>query len=278
MRYGLKGSVSSAFREIIRHITIWFSLIRINFMSQMEYRTNFVTGILMETGYLATKVMYVLVAYKAGTRIAGYSPDEILVFVGTFVTLTGFYVGVFMMNLFQLSNLVRDGSFDMILVKPVNSLFFASLRRSEPGGFLLDTAAGLIMVAIGLVRLAGQFNPLRLFGWALFAASGSIVAYALWFLPMTLVFLLVRADSLAGLADSFWDFNNVPMIVYNRIGQALGVFIIPIFVITNFPTLFVIGRLPAIWCVWGLIAPFIWIFITASCWNASIKHYASGGN
>jgi hypothetical protein len=92
---------------------------------------NFVSGILMETGYLAAKLMYVLVAYEAGRRIAGFGPDEILVFVGTYVALTGFYAGVFAANLFQLSSLVRDGSFDTILVKPVNDQFLATFRRSD---------------------------------------------------------------------------------------------------------------------------------------------------
>lgn len=277
-------------REILRHLKIWLMLVRLNFMSQMEYRANFVSGILMETGYLAAKLMYVLVAYEAGRRIAGYGPDEILVFVGTYVALTGFYAGVFAANLFQLSSLVRDGSFDTILVKPVNDQFLATFRRSDMGAFLLDFIAGLVMVAIGLVRLrAGDgaagfaaagpgMGALQVAGWALFAASGAAVGYAIWVMPMTLVFRFVRADALAHLADSFWDFNNVPMVVYGRVGQAIGVFVIPIFVITNFPALFALGRLPPLWLAWGLISPFVFLSLTAWLWRRGLRHYASGGN
>ena len=32
-------------REILKHIKVWFMLIRVNFMSQMEYRANFVRGV-----------------------------------------------------------------------------------------------------------------------------------------------------------------------------------------------------------------------------------------
>lgn len=288
-------------REILRHLKIWLMLVRLNFMSQMEYRANFVSGILMETGYLAAKLMYVLVAYEAGRRIAGFGPDEILVFVGTYVALTGFYAGVFAANLFQLSTLVRDGSFDTILVKPVNDQFLATFRRSDMGAFLLDFVAGLAMVAIGLVRLrAGDAAPglaatglasssgfaaagpgmrvLIVAGWGLFAASGAAVGYAIWVMPMTLVFRFVRADSLAHLADSFWDFNNVPMVVYGKVGQAIGVFVIPIFVITNFPALFALGRLPPLWLAWGLVSPVIFLSLTAWLWKRGLRHYASGGN
>lgn len=266
------------FKEIAKHLRIWVRLVRINLMSQMEYRANFVTGLLMEGGYLFAKIMYVIVAYSAGKSIAGYGPDEILVFVGTFGTLTGFYAGIFMMNLFQLSGLVRDGSFDTLLTKPLSVQFLATFRRSDIALFSLDALAGLVMIAIGCARGGIALDPLRIAGWAFFAASGMGVAYALWLIPMTLVFRIVKADSIMGLADAFWDFNNVPMVVYKRFGQAVGTFLIPIFVITNFPALFVLGRLPPLWALWGVVAPVAFGLIASACWNSSIRHYASGGN
>jgi len=247
-------------------------------MSQMEYRANFITGIMMEAGYLLAKTMYVIVAYSAGKRIGGFSPDEILVFVGSYVALTGFYAGVFAMNLFQLSRLVQDGSFDLILVKPVNTQFLATFRRSDMGAFFFDTITGIIMVIVGLARSGIAIDLPLVLGWSFFASAGAAVGYALWIIPMTLVFRIVRADAIAGLADTFWDFNNVPMVVYNRIGQAIGVFVIPIFVITNFPALFALGRLPPVWFAWGIAAPVIFGWIASRLWNSALRHYASGGN
>ncbi|HNY21761.1 MAG TPA: ABC-2 family transporter protein [Treponemataceae bacterium] len=264
--------------EIIRHFKIWLMLVRINFMSQMEYRVNFVTGILMEAGYLLAKTMYVIVAYAAGRKIAGFGPNEILVFVGSYVALTGFYAGALAMNLFGLSTIVRDGSFDMILAKPVNSQFYATFRRSDMGPFLFDTIAGIVMVIVGLVRAGFGFNPLGVLGWSFFAASGAAVGYALWVIPMTFVFRIVRADAIAALADSFWDFNNVPMVVYGRVGRAIGTFAIPIFVITNFPALFALGKLSPPLIAWGFAAPFVFGFIAARLWKSGLRHYASGGN
>lgn len=265
-------------KEIIKHFRVWARLVRVNFMSQMEYRANFVTGLLMEGGYLIVKIMYVFVAYSAGKSIAGYGPDEILVFVGTFVTLTGFYAGIFMMNLFQLSGLVRDGSFDTLLTKPVSTQFLATFRRSDLALFSLDAGAGIIMVAIGFARSGAPVTLVSAAGWAFFAASGMAVAYALWLIPMTFVFRIVKADAIAGLADAFWDFNNVPMVVYSRAGQAVGVFLVPIFVITNFPALFALGRLPLAWAAWGLVAPVLFGLIASALWKSGLRHYASGGN
>lgn len=262
-------------REIIKHLRIYAMLVRMNVMSQMEYRANFVTGMLMELGYLVVKILYVLVAFRAGRRIAGFSPDEILVFVGTFVLVTGFYAGVFMMNLFQLSALVRDGSFDVLMTKPVSLQFLATFRRSDIGIFLIDSVAGIIMVALGLARIGDSFHVLRTVGYAVFVASGAAVGYALYLIPQSLVFRIVNATSIAELTDSFWDFNNVPMIVYGKVGRAIGVFIIPMFVITSFPALFVLGRMTPLYMIWGLAAPFLFLGIARLCWRSGIRHYTS---
>lgn len=267
----------NALREIRKHCRVYLALVRMNVMSQMEYRTNFVTGILMELGYLVVKILYVVVAFRAGKDIAGFSPDEILVFVGTFVTATGFYAGLYMMNFYQLSALVRDGSFDTLMTKPVSLQFMATLRRCDIGIFLVDAGAGVVMTVVGLSRLSGALDPGRLLGYVFLLLCGSAVGYALYLIPQALVFKIVNARALAGITDSFWDFNNVPMIVYDRVGQAIGTFVIPMFVITSFPSLFALGRMSGAQFVWGALAPIAFVAVSRLAWKRGLRHYSSAG-
>lgn len=265
----------NALREIAKHFRVYLALVRMNVMSQMEYRANFVTGILMELGYLVVKILYVVVAFSAGRSIAGFTPDEMLVFVGTFITATGLYAGLYMMNFFQLSALVRDGSFDTLMTKPVSLQFMATLRRCDVGIFLVDTVAGIAMTVVGLSRLSGLLDAWRLLGYVFFLLCGSAVGYALYLLPQCLVFRIVNARAIAGVSDSFWDFNNVPMIVYDRLGQALGSYVIPMFVITSFPSLFALGRMSGAQMVWGALAPILFVAVVRFAWTRSIRNYSS---
>lgn len=264
-----------AVREIRKHFRIYLSLVRMNVMSQMEYRANFVTGILMELGYLAVKILYVVVAFGAGRSIAGFTPDEILVFVGTFVTATAFYAGMYMMNFFQLSTLVKDGSFDTLMTKPVSLQFMATLRRCDIGIFLVDSTAGIAMTVVGLSRLSGLLDAWRLLGYVFFLLCGSTVGYALYLIPQSLVFRIVDARAIAGVSDSFWDFNNVPMIVYDRLGQALGSYVLPMFVITSFPSLFALGRITGAQLVWGALAPAVFVALARLAWTRGVRNYSS---
>jgi ABC-2 type transport system permease protein len=269
--------MGNALREIAKHLRIYRSLVRMNVMSQMEYRANFVTGILMELGCLAVKVLYVAVAFGAGRSIAGFTPNEMLVFVGTFITATAFYAGMYMMNFFQLSELVRNGSFDTLMTKPVSLQFMATLRRCDIGIFLVDSIAGIAMTAVGLSRLPGLHEAWRLLGYMFFLLGGSAVGYALYLLPQSLVFRIVNARSIAGATDSFWDFNNVPMIVYDRLAQALGSYVLPMFVITSFPSLFALGRLTGAQLAWGTLAPIVFVTIARFAWTRGIRSYSSAG-
>jgi len=223
-------------------------------------------------------VLYVVVAYRAGRGIAGFTPDEILVFVGTFVIATGFYAGVYMMNFCQLSSLIRDGSFDALLTKPVSLQVMATLRRSDIGIFLVDVVAGVTMTAIGLSRLGGVAGAGRLLGYAFFLAGGVAVGYAIYLVPQCLVFRVDSTRAIAGALGSFWDFNNVPMVVYHRVGQAIGSFLVPLFVITSFPALFALGRMEGWQLAWGAVAPVVFLALARVAWSRGIRRYTGASS
>ena len=61
-------------------------------MSALEYRINFVTGMMVEMGWMVIKLLYVAIIYKAGTNIGILTPDHILLFIGTYVLMTGIYM------------------------------------------------------------------------------------------------------------------------------------------------------------------------------------------
>lgn len=265
-------------REIKKHLFIWYVFMKNSLIGQMEYRVNFFTGLAMELGYLMVKLLYVIVVYRAGSSVNGMTPDEVLVFVGTYVMVTGFYAGFFMLNNFALSDHIRNGTLDFFIVKPVSLQFMATLRRSDFALFLTDMTAGIIMVGIGWSRLQIPLNLLNLAGFVGYMLCGVIIGYSIFLFPVIFSFWFVKSGALAGLVDSFWDFNNVPMGVYNKVIQRIGIFIIPIFVVTNFPGMFVLGKMSPLFAVWGIIAPVVCFGATRILWKVAVKRYSSASS
>src|SRR5215208_715367 len=105
--------MSNIWHELRKHLFIYGLFLKNSLIAQMEYRFNFIGNMAMEAGYLLVKLSYVVVVYRSGVKINGLSPDEILLFIGTFVMLTAVYAGMFMINNFGLRGKIKDGDLDL---------------------------------------------------------------------------------------------------------------------------------------------------------------------
>jgi len=270
--------MSEILREIRKHILVYSLFLKNSLMAQMEYRFNFIGNLTMESGYLLVKLSYVVVVYRSGVKINGLSPDEILLFIGTFVTLTAVYAGLFMLNNFRLRLKIRDGDLDLLLTKPVSLQFMATLRQADLTIFAVDAIAGGIMVAIAWVRLGIPANLVTVGGYLGFMVISAAVSYSLFLLPQILSFWLVNTSAVAEVTDSFWDFNNMPMDIYNAWIQQIGVFVLPIFVITNFPSMFVLNKMPPVYLAWSVILPVALLLVVRQVWKVGLRNYSSASS
>jgi ABC-2 type transport system permease protein len=266
------------FRELKKHFTIYLLFIKFSLMAQMEYRFNFIGNFSMETGYLLVKLSYIVVVYRSGVNIQGLSPDEILLFIGTFIFMTSFYAGMFMINNFRLLRKIKDGELDVMLTKPVSLQFMATLRQTDLTIFLVDALAGGIIIIVAWVRLGIPVTLANLGGFAGFIFISIIVSYCLFLLPQILSFWLMNTSAIAEITDYFWDFNSMPMGIYTETIKQIGIFILPIFVITNFPPLFLLHKMPPGYMVWAIFLPILLLTFVRLLWKRGLKSYASASS
>jgi viologen exporter family transport system permease protein len=270
--------MGSLWHELRKHFTIYVLFVKNSIMAQMEYRFNFLGNFAMEGGYLLVKLSYIVVVYRSGVRIHGLTADEILLFIGTFIFMTAFYAGLFMINNFRLLSKIKDGDLDLLLTKPVSLQFMATLRQADVTIFLVDAIAGGIVMIIAWQRLAIPVTLATLGGFVLLIGISIIVSYCLFLLPQILSFWLLNTSAIAGITDAFWDFNSMPMGIYTTTIQQVGVFLLPIFVITNFPPLFLVGKMPPAYFAWVLVLPFLLMAIVRLLWKKGLRSYASASS
>jgi ABC-2 type transport system permease protein len=268
----------SIYRELKKHVLIYLLFMKNSVMAQMEYRFNFIGNMAMETGYLLVKLSYVVVVYRAGVTINGLTPDEILLFSGTFVAMTAVYAGLFMLNNFRLRTKIKDGELDLLITKPVSLQFMATLRQADLTIFSVDIIAGGIMVVIAWARLDIPVTLYTVGGYLGFMVISSLVSYSLFLLTQVLSFWLMNTSAIAEITDSFWDFNCMPMDIYTRWIQQIGVFVLPIFLITNFPPLFLLDKMPPAYLGWSLAAPFILLLLVRTVWKRGLRSYSSASS
>jgi ABC-2 type transport system permease protein len=270
--------MNSTLREIRKHLFIYYLFVKNSVMAQMEYRFNFIGNLSMEVGYLFVKLSYVVVVYRSGVKINGLSPDEILLFIGTFITMTAVYAGVFMLNNFRLRLKIKDGDLDLYLTKPISLQFMATLRQADLTIFSVDAIAGSIIVIIAWIRLGLPVTFYTVGGYTFFLITSSLVSYSLFLLPQILSFWFMNTSAIAEITDSFWDFNNMPMDIYNQWIIQIGVFVLPIFVITNFPSMFLLNKMTPIYLGWSVILPIILFMAVRLLWKKGMMNYNSASS
>lgn len=272
----VKTYFSKLLHRFARYFRLLFLFAKFSLMAQAEYRLNFFSGVTVECGYLLVKLSYVAVVTMAGVNIGGLSPDEIVIFIGTYILMTGIYMVVYP-SFSSLSQKVREGSLDMLIVKPVSLQFMLSFQNIDFSMLIPNATAGIILIATGWHQADLPVTLVSVSGFVLFLLSGVFLTYSLFLLPHLLCFWLVSNRGIAEITAAVWDFNNMPQLIYGKWMQRLGTFILPVFIITNFPGLFLLDRLTPFLLFWGLAAPVLFFILCRLVFSRAVKHYTSAG-
>lgn len=266
------------FKQLKKYIIIYGLFVKNCLIAQMEYRINFLMSVLIECAFVFAKMIYVIVVFKAGVAINGLTPYAILMFIGSYTIITGVMDAVYFVNVTKLPEYVRNGTLDIFITKPLSLQFAVSFRYFDFGLAVPNIIAGVTMVVVSWVKLGLAVNLLQVGGYLLFTLIGIVMTYPLLMFPYIFSFWIVKTQSLYDIVFALWDFNNMPMGIYSKWLQRFGIFILPIFLITNFAPMFVMGMIGPGYFVWALIAPFLFLFLLRKFWKFAIKNYSSASS
>lgn len=262
---------------IKRYLTLIFIFAKNSLAGQLEYRVNFLMSVLVEAGFLVVKLTYVLLIYKTGVNINGMSPDYMLVFIGTYTVMTGIYMS-FYTNFWNLTNYIREGTLDIYLTKPASGLFLVTFRYIDFATPIPAVTAGFIMLGIGWHRCGFDISFANIGIFIGCLTVGTVLTYSIFLMPRLLGFWTMSTAGIAQIGDAIWDFNNMPMRIYNKIIQDIGCFILPVFLITNIPGLIIGGSISKNLLIWYFISPVITLSLCVIMWKAGIKRYSSASS
>lgn len=260
---------------IKKYIMLYIMFIKISIMSQMEYRINFLISMCIQLAFMCVKLSYIVVLYKVGIQINGFSPDEMMIMIGTYSALSGVFVSFFLLNFSNLHEHIRTGSLDNYIVKPVSLQFIITLKKIDLAFAMVSLIIGGIMVAIGWQRAGIEVDVVNIVAYVSFTLWGLFLTYSLFLIPNILAFWTVSSRGLGQFVNQLWDFNNMPMTIYNGTVKWIGTFIIPVFLITNTGGLFILKKLSLGMIGWAIVAPIFFFMICRLLWKKAMEHYVS---
>jgi ABC-2 type transport system permease protein len=220
---------------------VFLTFARNSLVRDMTFRANFIIDIISSLGWMAMNLtFYVLIFHYTPSigRGTGWGKYEFFVFLATGLLVNSTVQAFFMTNADEYSELVRNGTLDFALLKPIDTQFLVSLQRidwSSLGNFFF----GLLLLGYALLRLHHWPGPLEIVLYPLYVACGIAISYSLMFILAACSVWLGRNQTLYDFWFYITNFARYPMEIFEgRIGTPLRwafTFIIPVLIVVNVP-------------------------------------------
>lgn len=264
-------------KKLWKHLVIFRIFATNCIIGYLEYPVNFFMEIISEIVYVLMKFIYVYSIYRVGFLVEGtYSANYLLLICGNYMFLTGIFVGFFLMNFFDLSTQIRDGTLDLMIIKPVSLQFAVSFRMFQFAAAIPNFVVGAILFILGLRGMdIIWYNVLLYFLMMLCAV---LLTYSIFLILQLSAFWVVKASALSNIFETVWDYNNMPLQIFPKKVAAIFTYAIPLLIISNYPVMAIVGNLKTMDIVWTILVTVILFALCRVLWNISVKKYSSASS
>src|SRR5687767_14454687 len=128
-----------------RYPRIYAELWKNSVTREMGFKSNFILWIIVETLWFVLQLLFFTVIYRHTDHIGSWTKWQVILLVGASHFIQQIFGAFFLVNCTQLSELVRTGKLDFMLLLPINSRFLISMRQVDLGGFINAASAVAVM-------------------------------------------------------------------------------------------------------------------------------------
>jgi len=232
-----------------RYLRVFLTFARNSLVRDMTFRANFIIETISSLSWVLMNLGFYTLIFHYTPEIGsntGWEKYQFFVFLATGLLINSLVQALFMTNADDLSELVRTGTLDFALLKPIDTQFLVSLVRidwSSLGNFVL----GLLLLAYSLAKL--HYLP-GLLEWVLYPCyvlCGVAIYYSLMIALASTSVWLGRNLTLFDFWFYITNFSRYPMEIYEgRFGTPLRrffTFLIPVLVVVNVPARLLVAPL-----------------------------------
>ena len=260
-----------------KYLKIYSLFVYTSLSSELEYKANilidFVTAIISLVGSLFLLTIF----FQNTDYIGGWKFEQALIIQGIYTILNGITNTWFNPNLTEIVKHIREGTLDFVILKPIDSQFFISLKKIAPSGILeIILGVALLFYSIGINQINLDLAFIFLCFTTLFCSIG--ILYSLWFLISTTTIWFVKTWNATEVLRSFLYIGRFPL---NSFSFSLRIFFsifIPIAFITTIPSQVFLG-IAQIWEILiELIVSGLFLIISRRFWFFALKFYTSASS
>lgn len=256
------------------NINLLKSIFKVNLAQFLTYRVEFWLNLLDSCVWFLITISFYKYIYSTALAIPGVSLTNVYLIVATSEIVKSLLFTFCINNLAAIPAIVRDGTLDGFLLKPINSQFLISFRKINFGNL------GNFIPAIVLLWININNVSITNISWyIILVISSFILGYSLWFMLMTCSIWLVQLEDLHELFLGILTLNQFPLSAFRTGGKLIYYLFLPILLTSNMPVLTAFTNHHTLLSNLSYILLAILVYILSNLfWKFSIKHYSSVSN
>lgn len=261
--------------RVARYFRIYAALWRTSITREMSFKGNFILWIIVELLWFGLQLSFVGVVFTQTSQIGSWSAWQVVLLTGASNFIQQIYQAFFLVNCTNLSELVRTGKMDFLLLLPVNTRFVVSMRQVDISSFANAAFAACVMV-FAAHKLHLTPTVVELAGFAALCVVGLLIHYSLMFMLASVSFWTVRAQGIVWGYYNLFNIARMPDDAFHGVFKAVFTFALPVLLVSNVPVRVLADKLtsPSA-CVLLFGLGLVWAAISQWFWRLSLRHYTS---
>lgn len=259
-------------------LRLYWKLLGVSFRSQMQYRASFF--MLALTHFISTfsEIIGIWVLFDRFKMVKGWTLEELALIYG--IMQMGFATAEATARGFdKFSELVRNGDFDRVLLRPIGTLVQIASREVQMmriGRFL----QGLFILLWGCSVLKISLFSHHTLTIVLSFIGAACLFNGLFVIQAAISFWTVETLELMNITTyGGLETGQYPMSIYNKGFRLFFTIIIPLACVAYYPIASLIHGTVPLWL--GMLLPLAGIlFLCLACqfWKLGVRHYHSTGS
>lgn len=267
----------------MHYFPLYLEFLKLKIMGVAEYRKAFLAGGFAQLASYGAEFLLVWILMDRFKTINGWEQYEVLLLYA-FNLLSYALASFFLFNpTTHLATMIKDGTFDEVLTKPLNSFLYLICREFN-SAYISHTLLSLFVIGLCFYNLGYTFTLLSFFYLILVLIGGTLIQGAFLIITAVPSFWVIENNGLRSiLFFQAKNFINYPVSIYNKSIHILLTFILPYAFINFFPVQYFtntndfIGFHPVFQYLTPVVGLFLF-FLSILFWNFGINNYKSTGS
>ncbi len=275
---GHRGGIRHSPFAIHHYLCLYAALWRNSVIRELGFKTSFLMWIVVETLWFALQLSFISVLYLHTESIGTWTKWQVVALVGTSQLIQQLFTALFLTNLTALSEHIRTGKLDFMLLLPVNTRFLVSFRQVDLGGFVSATGA-LGVIGYALHRLGHTPGVGEVVGFLALVLVGLSIHYSLMVMLAATSFWTVRAQGIVWGYYNLFNIARLPDEAFHGPFKAVFTYALPMLLVSNVPVKLLVAKLGSPLEILLLVALAALLFAASEfVWRTALKRYTSASS